>query len=94
MTPELSGVGFPPWVALASALETMVSVVRRLARPDMRGFFGRKLSHLLLSDDLEHYRDLCVRHVPNSVYVGWRLPVGPVQPESGVPCARRLRRPG
>ncbi len=31
MTPELSGVGFPPWVALASALETMVSVVRRLA---------------------------------------------------------------
>ena len=31
MTPELSGVGFPPWVALASALETIVSVVRRFA---------------------------------------------------------------
>jgi hypothetical protein len=31
VTPELSGVGFPPWVALASALETIVSVVRRFA---------------------------------------------------------------
>ena len=31
MTPELSGVGVPPWAALASARETMVSVARRLA---------------------------------------------------------------
>ena len=53
---------------------------------------GIPTSPILLADHVERDADMRLRQVPGSLFVRQRLPVGPLQPEPGMPDRRALHR--